>query len=150
MDVLQSEQATLDRFIAVLQHEQAALIAADIDQVQSLSPQKQELSEQLNALAQQRVTQLHQAGFTPDTEGMKAWLKLQVPAVKQSWEKLLASAQTAQQLNQTNGKLIQTHLQHNQQALSALMNAANRADVYGADGQPRTGPGNPQRTLGKG
>lgn len=150
MDVLQQEQIALDRFIDILQQEQAALVAADVDALQSLSADKQQLSEQLNTLSQQRATQLQRAGFTANAEGVKTWLATQPATVKDAWEKLLTSAQTAQRLNQTNGKLIQTHLQHNQQALIALMGAANRADVYGADGQPRTGPSTTQRSLGKG
>lgn len=150
MDVLQQEQTALDRFIDILQQEQSALVVADVDALQSLAADKQHLSEQLNTLSQQRSALLQRAGFTANAEGVKTWLATQPVEVRQAWEKLLVSAQTAQRLNQTNGKLIQTHLQHNQQALTALMGAANRADVYGADGQPRTGPGSTQRILGKG
>lgn len=150
MDVLQQELSTLDRFIELLQQEQAALVAADVDTLQSLAADKQQLSDQLNALAQNRANQLQSAGFPPDSEGVKAWLQNQADSVRHSWELLLENARTAQRLNQTNGKLIQTHLQHNQQALSALVSAANRADVYGADGQPMGGPGGAKRSLGKG
>ena len=129
MDVLQKEQTALDRFIDILQQEQSALVAADVDALQSLSADKQHLSEQLNNLSQQRAALLQRAGFTADTEGVKTWLATQPAEVRQAWEKLLASAQTAQRLNQTNGKLIQPHLQPNPQALTALMGAANRAEV---------------------
>ncbi|MEZ0238659.1 MAG: flagella synthesis protein FlgN [Methylophilaceae bacterium] len=149
MDFLQQEQAALDGFINLLQQEQEALVAANVEKLQSLSELKQKHSELLNNLAQQRVATLERAGFKSDAAGVAAWLASQPASVKESWKKLLEGAQVAQQLNQTNGKLIQTHMQHNQQALSALMNAANRADVYGADGQPRTGPGPSQRIIGK-
>lgn len=149
MDLLQQEQAALDRFIDLLQQEQAALVAANVDKLQSLSEIKQELSEQLNSLVQQRVAMLERDGFHPDAAGAQAWLAKQPAAVADEWKKLLERAQTAQRLNQTNGKLIQTHMQYNQQALATLMNAANKADVYGADGQPRTGPAPTQRIIGK-
>ena len=149
MDFLQQEQAALDGFINLLQQEQEALVAANVEKLQSLSELKQKHSELLNGMMQQRVAMLEREGFNPDAAGVAAWLAGQPASVAESWKKLLESAQTAQRLNQTNGKLIQTHMQHNQQALATLMNAANRADVYGADGQPRIGAGSAQRIIGK-
>jgi flagella synthesis protein FlgN len=149
MNVLQQEQAALDQFIELLQQEQAALVAADVDKLQALSELKQQLSEHLNALAQQRVAQQERAGFSADAAGTRAWLAAQGTSVVDAWNKLLATAQSARDLNLTNGQLIQTHMQHNHQALAALMGAANRLDVYGADGQPRSGPGGGQRIIGK-
>ncbi len=92
---------------------------------------------------------LERDGFHADAAGVQAWLAKQPASVADEWKKLLERAQTAQRLNQTNGKLIQTHMQYNQQALATLMNAANKADVYGADGQPRTGSAATQRIIGK-
>ena len=149
MNVLQQEQAALDHFIELLQQEQAALVAADVDKLQSLSELKQQLSDHLNTLAQQRVAQQERAGYSNDAAGTRAWLAAQGSSVVDAWNKLLAAAQTARDLNQTNGQLIQTHMQHNQQALAVLLGAANRLDVYGADGQPRSGPGGGQRIIGK-
>lgn len=149
MDLLLQEQAALDRFIDLLQQEQAALVAANVDKLQSLSENKQKLSEQLNSLVQQRVVMLEHDGFHADAAGVQAWLAKQPASVADEWKKLLERAQTAQRLNQTNGKLIQTHMQYNQQALATLMSAANKADVYGADGQPRTGSAATQRIIGK-
>jgi flagella synthesis protein FlgN len=149
MNVLQQEQAALDHFIELLQQEQAALVAADVDKLQSLSELKQQLSEHLTALAQQRVALQEQAGFNADAAGTRAWLSTQPQTVTDAWKKLLARAQAARDLNQTNGQLIQTHMQHNQQALAALLGAANRLDVYGADGQPLSGPSGSQRIIGK-
>lgn len=148
-DILQQEQAALDSFIDLLQREQAALVDANVELLLSISENKLKQSGQLNALAHDRVAMLQRDGFSADTAGVKGWLAGQSSAVVEAWEKLLESARTAQRLNQTNGKLIQTHLQHNQQALAALMNASNSAGIYGADGQPRTGAGSAQRTIGK-
>lgn len=149
MNVLQQEQAALDHFIELLQQEQIALVAADVDKLQSLSELKQQLSEHLTTLAQQRVALQEQAGFNADAAGTRAWLSTQPQTVVDAWKKLLARAQAARDLNQTNGQLLQTHMQHNQQALAALLGAANRLDVYGADGQPLSGPSGSQRIIGK-
>lgn len=148
-DALHQEQAALDRFIDLLKQEQAALVSADVEALIGLSDHKLKLADQLNTLARARITMLASAGFAADAAGVAGWLATQPQTVAHAWHQLLASAQDAQRLNQTNGKLIQTHLQHNQQALTALLSAANRADVYGPDGQSRSGAAPSQRSIGK-
>ncbi|WP_297477880.1 flagella synthesis protein FlgN [Ferrovum sp.] len=59
---------------------------------------------------------------------------------------LLANTQKAETTNRTNGELIQIRLRHNQQALTILQQAAQKATLYGPDGQtlaPVTGSGRP-------
>lgn len=148
-DAIKQELAALDRFIDLLKLEQAALVSSDVDGLIALSQKKLKLAEELNALGRQRVALLQQAGLSGDTAGMEQFLSGQPAASAKLWAALAEQARTAQRLNQTNGKLIQTHLQHNQQALSALMNAANQAGVYGPDGQSRTGLPSSSRTIGK-
>ncbi len=148
-DILHREQAALDRFIDLLQQEQAALISANVDALLSISDTKLKQADVLSALAKERVAMLIGAGFGTDAAGVNDWLASQPQVVTDAWHKLLQSAQAAQRINQTNGKLIQTHLQHNQQALSALINASNRANIYGPDGQSRTGDAPTQRSIGK-
>ena len=48
---------------------------------------------------------------------------------------MLTIAAEARQANKVNGDLIQSRLQNNKQALSALMSVADRASLYGPDGQ---------------
>jgi flagellar biosynthesis protein FlgN len=55
-------------------------------------------------------------------------------------------ARRAHSLNQENGALIRTRMQHNQQALSVLLAAPDQAGLYGPDGQTWGGPG--KRHLG--
>jgi flagella synthesis protein FlgN len=79
---------------------------------------------------------------------MDAWLARNDPdgKLRASWQSLLALAAQARNLNILNGKLIGLHMQHNQQAFTALMNASNRAMTYGPDGQQQVGLGG--RILG--
>jgi len=153
LDTLKAELAAVHRFIDILQQEQTALVSADVDTLLTLADRKIKQSDELRLLAQQRVNQLNQAGYSGDREGMDAWLMAQAASarkdLKKSWDDLLLAGRTAQRLNETNGKLIETHLQHNQQALAALANAANQSSVYGRDGQPQTTIPLSSRTLGK-
>jgi flagella synthesis protein FlgN len=102
-------------------------------------------------LAQQRIDHLLQAGFKGDREGMETWIAAQnnPQDISKAWNQLLQAGSTAQRLNELNGKLILIHLQHNQQALSALSTAANQSSVYGPDGQPHNTISTSSRIIGK-
>ncbi len=150
LSALQSELAALRRFIEILQQEQAALVNADVDQLIAISTEKLKQAEQLNRLAQARVNALEHLGIQNDRVHVEAWLASQSRDTAAVWHALIESASAAQQLNQTNGKLIESQLQNNQQALNTLVSAANQSAVYGADGQPRTTYPASQRSLGKG
>ena len=150
LSAFQSELAALSRFIEVLQHEQTALVNADVDQLVTISAEKLKQAEQLNRLAQARVSALESLGIDSDRTHVETWLASQSRDMTEAWNALIEAAKTAQRLNQTNGKLIESQLQNNQQALNTLVGAANQSAVYGADGQPRTIYPTSQRTLGKG
>jgi flagella synthesis protein FlgN len=79
---------------------------------------------------------------------MDAWLDKNASEIdRQAWSWLCELAAEARELNALNGKLIGLHMQHNQQALAALMAAADKATTYGPDGQQQSGVGS--RILGK-
>lgn len=150
LSVFQHELSALSRFIEVLQQEQSALTKADLNQLITASQEKNKLAEQLNQLGRDRIAALAKLGVNGDTASVENWLKNQPADVRSAWNALLESAKAAQHLNQVNGKLIETQLQHTQQALNALSSAANQSAVYGADGQTRGIQPSAQRTLGKG
>ena len=147
---LQSELTAVDRFIEILQREQAALISIDINALMSITPEKLKQAELLNKMAQTRASSMASRGIVNDRTQVEAWLTTQAAELTEAWHALIEAARTAQQLNQTNGILIETQLKNNQQVLNTLVGAANQASVYGADGQARTSFSSTTRTLGKG
>ena len=150
LPAFQSELAALSRFIEILQREQAALVKADVNQLIPISAEKVQQAEQLNRLAQVRVTALEKQGIQNDRAQVEAWLATQPRDIAEAWNLLIEAAKKAQHLNQTNGTLIESQLKNNQQALNTLVSAANQSAVYGADGQPRSTHSTTQRILGKG
>jgi len=143
-----AETAALERFVAVLEQEQQLLIGGDADAVLPLLEEKTGLVAALGAAGQQREAELTALGVELRKDALEAWFAGAGPELKNHWDKLLELAQTANRINSTNGQLINTRLQNNQQALSILMNAAGNAgdDTYGPDGHKATGSGS--RTLG--
>ena len=90
--------------------------------------------------------ELARLGLPSGRDGMEAWLASRASRQQASWKELLTLAADARSLNETNGKLINLHLQHNQQALNVLLAAVDKAVTYGPDGQQKSASGG--RSLG--
>ncbi|QDX81371.1 hypothetical protein B9N43_09020 [Denitratisoma sp. DHT3] len=145
------ELATLGKFIDLLQEEQGKLVAGELEGFEALAASKLAAADRLNGLSTSRDRLLCNAGYPAGREGVEAWLAgpPNPPSAAESrgaWESLLALAAEARRLNELNGKLIAERLSHNQQALSILTTATNRASLYGPDGQTRVSGGG--RKLG--
>jgi flagella synthesis protein FlgN len=136
--LIKAELDGFQEFHQLLLQEQGALIKGDTDQLLRLASQKSELIEKLAGLGAQRHGLITTAGGTNNASGITAYLdaiKAQA-STRERWGKLLDLAREVDQLNSSNGILIDTRLRHNQQALSALHSAANpAASLYGPDGQ---------------
>ncbi|HEX8964544.1 MAG TPA: flagellar protein FlgN [Rhodocyclaceae bacterium] len=148
-DLLAQEIRGVGAFNELLREEQQLLVSAgNADALMPLADRKSQLAQRLKAISDQREHYLSARGFRPGREGMEAALAAspQAAALKAQWQELLALAKEAHGLNETNGKLINVHWQHNQKALAALMSAADGAMVYGPDGQ-QTGSAGGRRFL---
>ncbi len=147
-NLLIEEVAQLRGFLVLLESEQKALIGGDVEQLLALAAEKTEFFGRLTKLGEARAQALASAGFAAGGQGMESWFARYPDAsgARRDWQDLRALAKTANSLNNTNGDLIATRLAHNQQALSALMSAANQASLYGPDGQAQPVGGG--RSLG--
>ena len=133
-DCLNAERSGCEKLVALLEAEQNALVAADGERLTHIVREKQQLVVELYQLSEQRNQLLQGSG----RKSFKAWLAAQKPTslkMAENWQKLTKLAALAKQLNEQNGKLISTQLQHFQNALQALQNAvAAPTGVYSAEG----------------
>jgi len=146
---LTSERAALLSFLDLLTREQALLVEDHTDQLLELAEQKSTSAINLNGLAEARRGLLRKNIPELSVETIRAWLTQHSPQGLAIWQEIRTLAERAQQLNQTNGELIQMKLRHNQQSLAVLNGAVNKASLYGPDGQPSFTPGS-GRSLGSG
>ena len=135
--LLVEEVAHLRGFLELLEAEQQALVAGDIDRLMPLAGEKTELFARLSDLGAARGRLLAEAALGADRAGMEAWLARHADAAapRRAWRELLTLGERARALNESNGRLIATRLANNQQALATLLGAANQAALYGPDGQ---------------
>lgn len=137
---LQDEYAALAQFTRLLQAEQDALVEGDADRVAELAPDKAAKIELLTHLGELRSNHLAAHRLNGNAEGMLTWLQRNpgfATAVRKLWRELLAQAEAARQINQSNGALIESRLQQNRMKLTVLQTAASAGGVYRPDGQLR-------------
>lgn len=146
---LSAERAALQSFVALLEREQGMLVENRTDQLLELSGQKSGDALKLNELAQARRALLKKHLPQLSVDVIREWLTTHSPEGLVVWREILVLAERTSQINRTNGDLIQMKLRHNQQTLTVLSNAVNKANLYGPDGQPSFSPGG-GRSLGSG
>lgn len=145
-EILVKEGALLQQFIELLEREQQALVEGANDTLPGLADQKSRMSEQLIAYEQERAQLQSREGIGGDKGQIGAWLSRLAADAAAEWEKFLGLVARAKDLNDLNGRLIGERLKNNQQAIHALMAAANQTATYGPKGQSLTG--NVSRSLG--
>lgn len=135
----------------VLVAEQSALLASDVERVSQFSHQKAKLVEQLSSFARVRAANLERLGFDRAAHGVQKWIDAHMGSgaheLRVVWQELVDVARETQRMNESNGHLVQTRMQHNQGALDALHGAARRLSLYGPDGRSDYSPSN--RDIGR-
>ena len=137
---LQAEQDALGAFLGLLQHEQEALIRGNAERLALLAPDKAAKIDLLAALGEQRNRHLASQNLPASAQGMTAWLKRNpgyAASVSKTWKQLLARAETARQINHSNGLLIEGKMQQYRLRLAVLQMATASDGVYRPDGQLR-------------
>lgn len=124
-ELLAEEINSFGQFCLLLQEEREALASMDQNALDLLIKRKQILCEQLSRLAEQRQAQLGDN------------LPSKHPELAADWQRLMALAGEARQLNRINGTIIDVRMQHNQQAMALLQTGEEITSTYSADGSPR-------------
>ncbi|HEY9103903.1 flagellar protein FlgN [Chitinimonas sp.] len=143
LTTLENELAHIQTFIETLEQEQQALIDNTLAELETLSKQKTAHAATLEQLARERkrlfdVNGVELSPHPPHQLVSARHLPAeQLPALQQAWDRLIQAARQASALNNTNGQLIQTRQQQNQQLMSLLQNSQNANLSYDALGQPR-------------
>jgi len=138
-ELLTTEVADLEAFVALLGDERQALTGATAERLPDIATQKATLATRLSRLETARNQWLERQGHAAGRGGMETLLATRAPSAPESvlWRRLIELATQAKADNDTNGKLIALLLRNNQDALNTLLSSGG-GSIYGADGQPRT------------
>lgn len=130
------EQLASHQLLLLLLQEQSQLVAANIEGLVELSAEKNTLVTKMATLSKARYAALAAAAHSADENGMRTWLEQsQDDSASELWNDLLKSAESAKELNRTNGLLIARHMARNQTALNILHSGSSTGSFYGPDGQ---------------
>lgn len=129
------ENDLLGEFIKVLEAETLALTEAASEQALAESTaHKNSYAEKLADVSERRMTLLAQLGYSTDKAGLDA-AALEHPSLQVVCRQLYDTAHQANELNVSNGVIIDTFLTHNQQALETLRALAGMGNLYDANGR---------------
>lgn len=148
VSALTAERNSLTDFVTLLEREQNALVENDTDLLMQLAEQKSARAISLSHLINTRHHLLKSTLGELKTDKLLAWLQTHCTQGLTLWQEITRLGEKARQLNQSSGELIQLKLRHNQLAMTVLNNAANKANLYGPDGQPNLSITGQGRTLG--
>lgn len=147
LTALTEELRAVSGFAAILRQEQRLLTENSIDQLLPLAEKKSTHALHLNEVAEGRRRLMQKSLPVLESAAIQAWLTQNCVQGLALWQEIRVMAEQAQQLNHINGELIQMKLRHNQQTLTVLSHAVNKANLYGPDGQTDFAPGS-GRSLG--
>ena len=145
---LRDEQQLITTLVDLMKQEQQFLVSADSGGLNTITPQKSALVQQMASLASQRHRALGAAGFPAREAGMEDWLAhCDDAGARKAWLELLEHTREAKELNRVNGMLINKQMANTQVVLNAMRTPAGASDtgVYGPGGQ--TSVGGPSRRF---
>lgn len=138
---IDTEATLMRRFVALLEREEALLIAGETDALLALTREKSELYQQLQRQNDARALLLGRERLENTDASLRALCRA-MPETLSRWDEILSLANEARSRNEINGKLITERMQHNQAALSVLLSAADQPQLYDSEGVARpTGRG---------
>ncbi|MGB3291162.1 MAG: flagellar protein FlgN [Burkholderiaceae bacterium] len=143
---LQQETALVCDFIKVLETETLALTEGGEDALLESTTLKNCYADELAKLSERRLSLLTLLGHSADKAGLDSAAQ-ESPALRAACGELYEKARQANELNASNGIIIETFLTHNQQALEALRVLAGAGNLYDASGRTHAGAKGQTRNI---
>jgi len=134
---LHAEIDTTSAYIDLLEQEAALLTdSASLDALPALTQAKQASADALITLARTRAQHMCAAN-NADSYARTNAAAAGDDDLWQAWHTLLDLAEQAHNLNLRNGALIDVHLRHTRQSLTALRAAMGLSELYTDSGKPQ-------------
>ena len=134
LQCVQAQSDLLDEFIQTLESESAALLETPTNlALAELTVRKNDYAQRLAKLDQERISILNELEQSDDAAGIAAVCAV-YPDLRTIFDALFERADRASRLNQENGEILRTYIEHNQRALDTLHALVNQ-DLYDARGR---------------
>ncbi len=137
--ILKSEQQLSAQLLEILLAERDALVKSEGETIISMAEKKQPLTVQLEQLGRQRDMILQSEGFSPNKEGLYAFVENQEPnqqtLLNQALTLLKKTALDCRDNNQINGGIVNVNRQYLHRAMSVLRGRDMNISSYGPGGE---------------
>ncbi|MGB6242165.1 MAG: flagellar protein FlgN [Castellaniella sp.] len=134
LQCVDEQSALLNDFIQLLEAENALLLETPSNEaLGSLTTRKNDYARRLGELDQARSDLLTAMEQPADRAGIDTVCAMH-PDLRPAFDMLFEQAAQASALNQSNGQILQTFIDHNQQALDTLRSLMGQ-DLYDARGR---------------
>lgn len=144
---LEKEADLMTGFLQILQDEAKVLEeGATETALADTTNRKNEVADALARAAVERNAVLGELGYEHDGPGLAAAAN-DHPSVADVRQKLLDITGQARTLNESNGRVIEVFLEHNQRTLDTLRRLAGVGDIYDASGKKRPGSKGTTRNI---
>ncbi|CAM5190691.1 Flagella synthesis protein FlgN OS=Castellaniella defragrans OX=75697 GN=HNR28_000428 PE=3 SV=1 [Castellaniella defragrans] len=131
---MDAQSALLDDFIQTLQAEGQLLLETPSDEaLGTLTSRKNDYARRLSELDQARSQQLAELGYTDTRDSIEAACAAH-PDLRAAFDALWQRAGQARTLNEQNGQVLHTFIEHNQRALTTLRTLMGE-NLYDARGR---------------
>lgn len=131
---IQQQIELLQNFVSLLQRENSVLLADPQNQdLIDISTQKNDYARRISELDRSRTQNINILGFADDSSGINQLITL-MPELQPLFASLWAVADQANQINNENGQLLNTYLEHNQKAINTLHGLMGQS-LYDASGK---------------
>ncbi|MBV2181177.1 MAG: flagellar protein FlgN [Castellaniella sp.] len=134
LQCVDEQSELLNDFIQTLEAEGAMLLETPSNEaLGTLTTRKNDYARRLGELDQARAAALSGLGHADDRAGIDAACEAH-PNLRPVFDALFARAEQASTLNQANGQILKSFMDHNQQALDTLRTLMGK-DLYDARGR---------------
>jgi flagella synthesis protein FlgN len=134
LQCVDEQSALLNEFIQTLEAEGALLLETPSNEaLAALTTRKNDYARRLAELDRTRAAVLAELGHADDRAGIEA-VCADRPDLQAAFDTLFERVEQAGALNQTNGQILKTFMDHNQQALDTLRSLMGQ-DLYDARGR---------------
>lgn len=137
-ELIKQMDETAQVFHRCLQEETSALAASDSDSLNTITRQKQDLAQTLEAQEQNRVALLAAAHMPTEAQQLLSLLQAQgLQNTAGRWQTMLENLQACKALNEKNGEIIQQRCKQLNQTINLLFSPPEK-NVY--SGEPLEKP----------
>lgn len=140
--ILNEELTVMMSLVQLLEQEQNILVENQPSLLEEVTSNKNKCLILLGDIGKKRMSEFSQLEITGGQASINDFFESSIAdnKLKQVWHDLMTVSSKAQEMNKTNGLLINRQLNVNQSTLNILQQTNANESLYGANGQSKSNP----------